>query len=75
MAKTRAATEELRKFDRYGFKCVSMEFGETNARFHPTAVKLMATDAAVQAKYPVESRKAPPKTAGVSPLPRSMPQK
>lgn len=43
MAEAREATEALRSFDRHGFKCVFMEFGETNAGFHPTAVKLVAT--------------------------------
>jgi len=43
MARARAATEELRQWDRAGFRCVFMEFGETNAGFHPTAVKLVAT--------------------------------
>ena len=50
MALARAATEELRCYNRNGYRCVFMEFGETNAGFHPTAVKLMAVDGAAKPK-------------------------
>lgn len=43
MAAARKATDALRSFNRNGFQCVFLEFGETNAGFHPTAVKLIAT--------------------------------
>jgi hypothetical protein len=42
MEAARLATDALRSFNRNGFRCVFLEFGETNAGFHPTAVKLMA---------------------------------
>ena len=42
MAAARAATEDMRSYNRNGFRSVFLEFGETNAGFHPTAVKLVA---------------------------------
>jgi hypothetical protein len=75
MASARAATEALRSFDRHGFKCVFMEFGETNAGFHPTAVKLMAQGDAATTAAPPGSAKAPQRTAGEVVLPRSVPRK
>lgn len=41
--KVREATEALRSHNRNGFTCVFLEFGETNAGFHPTAIKLVAS--------------------------------
>lgn len=75
MAEVRSATDKLRSYDRNGFKCVFMEFGETRAGFHPTAIKLVATGAAGKAKAPPKSKKAPPRTAGEWILPKSTPQK
>lgn len=46
----RAATDRLRSFNRNGFQCVFMEFGETRAGYHPTAVKLMAQGGVATAK-------------------------
>lgn len=46
----RSATDELRSYNRNGFKCIFMEFGETRAGFHPTAVKLVAVDGVGKAK-------------------------
>ncbi len=41
-----AAFETLRTLEAYGLKAVFLEFGETNAGFHPTALKLMAVPGA-----------------------------
>lgn len=50
MALTREVTDRLRRYDRNGFQCVFMEFGETRVGFHPTAVKLMAKGGAAKSK-------------------------
>ncbi len=71
MAAARAATEALRSYDRNGFKCVFMEFGETRAGFHPTAIKLMAVGGAGTAKGRTKSTRAPQKTVGATLLPKS----
>jgi hypothetical protein len=75
MASAMAATEALRQFDRNGFKCVFMEFGETKAGFHPTAVKLMAVGGAATAKAPPKSATGLQKTVGEVVLPKLPPQK
>jgi hypothetical protein len=43
-ARYRIAIEDLRSYDRNGFRCVFLEFGETRAGFHPTALKLVAVE-------------------------------
>ncbi|WP_127049485.1 hypothetical protein [Pseudorhodobacter sp. E13] len=75
MAIVREATEALRSFNRNGFKCVFMEFGETRAGFHPTAVKLMACAPAATGKARPKSAPALPKNVGAVVLPKTDPQK
>jgi hypothetical protein len=42
LAEVRAATERLRRWNANGFQCSFLEFGQTRAGLHPTAIKLVA---------------------------------
>lgn len=75
MEAVRRGTDALRSYDRNGFKCVFMEFGETNAGFHPTAIKLMAVGGAGKAKARPKSAKARQRTVGEVVLPKLTLQK
>lgn len=75
MVIARAATDALRSYNRNGFKCVFMEFGETRAGFHPTAVKLIACEPAATGKARPKSAQAQPKNAREVVLPKTAPQK
>jgi hypothetical protein len=41
-AEVHAATERLRQWNATGFRCSFLEFGQTRAGLHPTAIKLVA---------------------------------
>jgi hypothetical protein len=75
MAIVREATDALRAYNRNGFKCVFMEFGETRAGFHPTAVKLVACGPAATGKARPKSAKALPENVGEVALPKTDPRK
>jgi hypothetical protein len=68
MKAARAATEALRSYNHDGFRSAFLEFGQTNAGYHPTAVKLIATGGdADLPKAPQGLAKKPRKTAAAKP--------